>query len=827
MPLEHGFSVIRLGLRLLWRDWRSGGLGVLLAALVVAAAASSAVGFLGDRAALLLQQQGADLLAADRVVASTDTIPAAWQRAATDRGIATARTLTFPTMLQADAGVRLVALKAVSDGYPLRGALRAEDGRQRPPSAGQVWLAGPLARSLSLQIGDNVQVGDQPLTVAALLEWEPDAAGQFFRIAPRLLMNIADIPATGLLQPYSRVRHRLLLAGDTEQIQRLVDGLRPEFDASVSLLGVEDAQPAVRAAIQRANRFLGLAAVVAVLLAAVAVALAARHQTARNLDLAAMLRCVGASQAQLLWLMLIQLLALGLLAGMIGATIGWLVHFSLLKVLGELAAAGLPAASLKPWLVGVAVSLMTLLAVALPSLLTLRRVPVLRVLRRDVDAGVGRPLWLWLPGMLWALLLILWQAGDARLGAWVALGAALTVGVLLVVAWLMVRSLVGLRHRGGAGWRFGLANISRRPATSMVQAVGYGLGVMALLLLTVVRGELFDAWYQRLPEDTPNRFVIDIQPQQRDAMAAFFADHALPGLHFEPMIRGRLLAINAGLVGPEDFPDGRARRLMSREFNLSWAGQLPTHNAIVAGQWWSADEADQALLSVESGIATELGIKLGDQLRFMVHGQPMEGRVSNLRQVDWDSFRVNFFVLTTPALLADKSASYITSFHLDAGNEAVLDTLVQQFPNLTIVDVAAVISQVRAIMDRVATALAQVFLFTLLAGVVVMYAAIHSSRDERAREMAVLRALGAGSAQLRGAVTAELAVLGLVAGLIGTLGAGFAGWLLASQLLQLDYRPGPELWLAGPLLAVVLVVLAGWLGLRRVLRQSPLVVLQS
>ena len=833
MSVDGNIAIIRLGLRLLLRDWRSGGLGVLLAALVVAAAASSAVGFLGDRVQRLLQQQGTDLLAADRVVASTEVIPQTWQQRATRMGIASARTLSFPTMLQADAGVKLVALKAVSDGYPLRGRLRAVDGREQPPAVGQVWLAPALAQALSLRVGDSVQVGERALTVAALLEWEPDAAGQFFSIAPRLLMNLADIPATGLLQPYSRVRHRLLLAGEPDAVQRLSDWLRPQFNQSVSLMGVEDARPAVRSAMKRANRFLGLAAVVAVLLAAVAVALAARHHTARNLDLAAMLRCVGASQAQLVWLMVIQLLALGLLAGIVGATLGWLVHFSLLAVLGELAesglagSAGLPSASLKPWLIGVTVSLMTLLAVALPSLLTLRNVPVLRVLRRDIDAGIGRPLWLWLPGLLWALLLILWQADDVRLGAWVAMGAVLTIGVLLVVAWLMVRSLVGLRHRGGAGWRFGLAAIAQRPTTSMVQAVGYGLGVMALLLLTVVRSELFEAWHQQLPDDVPNRFVIDIQPGQRAAMAAFFAEHGLPPAKFEPMVRGRLVTINARPVSPDDYPEGRARRLLMREFNLSYAEQAPDHNPIVAGQWWTDQTVDEALLSVESGIAEALGIHVGDRLRFKVLGQPMEGRVSNLRRVDWGSFRVNFFVLATPALLAEHPASYITSFHLAAGNQAVLESLLRQFPNLTAVDVAAVIAQVRVIMDRVSAALAQVFLFTLLAGVVVMVAAIHSSRDQRAREMALLRALGAGSAQLRGAVVAELAVLGLVAGLVGTLGAGFVGWLLASQLLQLDYRPGPELWLAGPLLAMAMVVLAGWLGLRRLLRQSPLVVLQG
>lgn len=826
MAIDQGRGVMLLGLRLMLRDWRSGGLGVLLAALVVAAAATSAVGFVSERALALLSTQGSELLAADRVIASAEPITDDWRRRAQAQGLVTARTLSFPTMVQADEGVQLAELKAVSDSYPLRGRLLAVGGGERPPTPGQVWLEPRLARALGVKPGDVVQVGAASLTVGALLQSEPDRSGQFFYIAPRLLMNLADIPASGLLQPYSRVRHRLLLAGDPQQLSTFVDWLRPRLDSTVSLIGVDDARPAVRTALQRGQRFLGLAGMVAVLLSAIAVALAARQQTSANLDLAAMLRCLGASQRQLVMLVLSQLLLLGLVAGVIGASLGWLLHHGLTGVLGGMAGERLPAATLWPWLTGVAVSLLTLLAVALPSLLTLRKVAVMRVLRRDVDSGVGHPLWLSLPGLLWALLLVMWQAGDARLGAWVVAGMVLTVGLLMLVAWLLIRALTGLRQRGGAGWRFGLANISRRPTASIIQAVAYGLAVMALLLLTVVRADLFDGWHQRLPADTPNRFIIDIEPDQRDAIGAFLEARGEPAPSFAPMVRGRLVSINDRPVGPDDYPQGRARRLMSREFNLSWA-ELPTaHNPVVAGRWWSGDDLQRPLLSVESGIAKTLGIEVGDRLRFMVIGRPVEGRVSNLRKVAWDSFRVNFFVIATPSLLAAHPAGYITAFHLPPGRETLLDELVREFPNLTVIDVAAVIEQVRGIMDRVATALARVFLFTLLAGVVVMYAAIYSTRDQRSREMAIMRALGAGRRQLRGALLAELAVLGLVAGLVGAIGAGIGGWLLASQLLQLDYRPGIELWLLGPAGAALMVVLAGWLGLRRVLRQPPLTVLQ-
>ena len=830
MRIESHRHLVLLGLRLLLRGWRGGGVGVLLAALVVAAAATSAVGFLGERTLRLLSQQGGELLAADQVVTSPDELPAQWRSQAREMGLETATTLVFPTMVEAGTSVagavRLAELKAVSDGYPLRGQLLARDGGTHPPTAGQAWLAPRLARALGVAIGDRVQVGDVQLKVTALLRSEPDHGGRFFYIAPRVLINRADIAASGLLQPYSRVTHRLLLAGPAVAMQRFVDWLRPRLGANASLIGVADARPAMRTALQRARRFLGLAGMVAVLLSAIAVALAARHQTAHNLDLAAMLRCLGASQSQLTVLVLVQLLLLGVLAGAIGATLGWLLHHLLSGMLATLAGGALPAASAVPWFGGVAVSLGTLLAVALPSLLSLRKVAVIRVLRRDVDAGVGSPLWLWLPALLWLLLLVVWQAGELRLAGWVVLGLVATIALLTVMAWLLVRALGLLRAGTGAGWRFGLASIGRRPTASVVQVVGYGLGIMALLLLTVVRADLFQAWQARLPADTPNRFVIDIQPQQRSGITAFFGEQGLPAPHFAPMVRARLTTIDARPVGPDDYPPGRARRLMKREFNLSYAALPVPDNPIVAGKWWYGEQHGQALWSVESGIAEALGIKVGDRLRFMVLGEPVEGWVANLRKVDWDSFQVNFFVVATPTLLAHQPVSYITAFHLPANRSVVLDELIRRFPNLTVIDVAAVIGQVRGIIERVSAVLARIFLFSLLAGVVVMYAAIVSSRDERKREMAVMRALGAGRRQLRAVLIAELAALGLVAGLVGTMGAGLGAWLLASQWLQLDYRPGLQLWLAGPLLAALMVVLVGWLGLRPVLRQPPLAILQ-
>ena len=823
-----------LALRLLRRDWlgdgRGGELRVLVAALVVAAAAASTVAFLGDRALGLLRGQGSELLAADRVVVSNDTIPAAWASRAAALGIASTRVLEFATMVQGGSGTRLVALKAVADGYPLRGTLRSTDGRTTPPGPGEVWVDPRLLGSLTLQPGDRLQVGDAELTLVAGLATEPDRGSRLFSIGPRLLMNLADIPQTGLLQPYSRVRHRLLLAGPAARLGEFERWLRPRLGATASLVGLDDARPALRTTLGRGSRFLGLAGMVAVMLAAVAVGIAARGHSRRNLDLGAMLRCLGASRGQVLRVVLLQTLCIGLTTGIVGTLIGFTVQQALTGVLGTLAGSALPAAGPRAWLVGPAVALVTLAAFALPSLLALGRVPVMRVLRRDLDVGVGNPLWLWLPGVAWVLALIVWQAGDARLGGWVALGTAATLAALAGGAWLLIRVLARVRAGGaGGGWRLGLANLVRRPGATITQAVGYGLGIMALLLLTVVRGDLLREWQAQLPVRAPNQFVIDIQPRQTEAIAAFFIAHDHPVPLLFPMVRGRLVAINDRVTGPSHYPPGRARRVLARELNLSYAADLPAHNQVSSGAWWGPEgagartgaQAGQALISVEEDIARDLGLGIGDKLRFEVLGQTIEGRVSNLRRVSWNSFRVNFFVITTPALLAEIPTGYITSFYLPAGEEALLDALVEQFPNLTVIDVGAVITQLRTIMDRVAMVLSWVFLFTLAAGAVLMFAAIQLTRGERAHELAVLRTLGARRSQLRAALLTEFAVLGAVAGLIGALGAGLGGWLLATQLLSLDYRPGPLLWLGAPLATAVLVAGVGWMGVRGLLSRPP------
>lgn len=827
-----------LSLRMLRRDLRSGELRVLLAALLVAVTCVTAVAFFTDRIGQALTRQAGELLASDLRLLADHPIPIAWREQAAALGLRSAELRNFRSMVMGPAGARLAEIKAAGAGYPLRGALRIADtpfaaGRPvaGPPPVGEVWVEPSLLQQLGVQVGEDIAVGEARLRISAVLRHEPDRGGGLFSIAPRVLMNLADLPATGLEQAGSRLRYGLLLAGPPQAVTRYRHVVQPMLGRGERIEGAADARPEVRAALTRARQFLGLAAVVGVVLACVAIAMAAQRFARRHLDTCAVLRCLGARQAQISRIFVWQMALLGVAGGLLGALLGYFAQGVLAQLLGSLLVVELPAPSLLPVVAGLAVALGGLFGFALPPVLQLRAVPTLRVLRRELGGLRPASAGGYLAGLLGLAVLVVWQAGEWRMGLLMLAGIAFTALLLWLAASGLIRLLRRLPRHGHVAWRFGLANLVRRPGAATAQVMAFGLGLMVLLLLSVVRGDLLDAWAGRLPPDAPNRFVINIQPDQLDGVRAFFRQAGLPAADFHPMVRARLQAIDGRALNPDDYPDERARRLASREFNLSWARRLQADNAIVAGHWWRTDAAGQVSeprqFSVEEGIARTLGIALGDRLRFDIAGETLEAPVTSLRSVQWDSFRANFFVLAPPGLLEPFPASYITSFFLPAAEAARLDALVQRFPNLTVIDISEVMAQVRSIIERVALAVQYVFLFTLAAGLTVLYAAIQASLDERLRENAILRALGARRRRLRQGLAAEFVSLGALAGLLAAALAGLLGYLLASRVLELDYVGNPWLWLLGPLLGGLGVGIAGLLGTRQVVNSPPLQVLRQ
>lgn len=820
-------------LRFFLRDWRTGELTALALALVVAVTSVTSVGFFADRVRQSLVMNAHQLLGGDLQITADRPLPARFRDEASGRGLLAAEGLSFISMARGPGGTQLAALKAVGPGYPLRGRLRiadspalAGDETGRGPAPGEVWVDPRFVALTGTKPGDLLELGEARLRVAAILTHEPDRGMAFFNLAPRVMLHLDDVPGTGLVQPGSRVRHQLYLAGDARAVKAYRAWVEPRLDRGQKLQTLDDAGPEVKGGLERAQTFLGLTALLAVILAAVAVHLAARRYVERHYDGYAVMRCLGAGQGRLVRLFVGQFLLLGSLAGALGSLLGYGAQAVIGLLLGDLLAVDLPLPSALPALQGFATGYVLLLGFASPPLLQLKSVPALRVLRREAGTPGPRPLLAYVLGLAALAGLLVWQTGDPKLSAYV-LGGFLAAFAVFALATLAVLGLAGRGgHRSGFAWHYGLASLRRRSRSNTVQVVSLAVGITAILLLAFTRGDLLDAWRAKTPADAPNRFVLNIQPEQRDAVLAFFREHGLPEPELHPMVRGRLMAINARPVRAGDYREDRAARLVEREFNLSYMTALPQANAVVAGRWSGLPGADG--LSIEEGIAQTLDIRLGDRLSWSVGGETFSAPVTSVRRVDWDSMRVNFFVIAPPSLLAEYPASYITSFRVSPAQSGAMTGLARAFPNLTVVDVTAALNQVLSLTERMIGAVQFVFLFALGAGVVVLYTALLNTQGERVREAALLRALGASRRLVAASQRSEFLAIGLLAGLLASAGAAAIGAALAIGVFEFAaYVPDPWLWAAGPALGLACVGLNTWLGARAALEAPPMGVLRE
>jgi putative ABC transport system permease protein len=818
-------------LRMLMRDWRAGELRVLAMALTIAVAAITSVAFFADRVGQGLARDAHQLLGADLVLRADNPWPSSAAQAIDRAGLQRAEAVNFISMASGKES-QLAGVKAVTENYPLRGRLRIAPALGMPdapaargPAAGTVWLEERLVTALGTPVGARIRLGRAEFAVAAVLTLEPERTTGFFNIAPRLMMNIADVPATGLIQTGSRVWYYLYAAGTPERINALEKSIKLERGQRIDNL--ETGRPEVRSAVDRAQRFLGLTALLAAILAGVAVALGTRRFVERHLDGCAVMRCLGATQAQLLRLYALEFLVLGLAACAAGCAIGFVAQEAIAAAVAEVVRSELPPPRLAPAVQGFLVGLVLLLGFALPPLVQLKNVPAVRVMRRESGAPKGGTLAAYAAGLASLGALLVWQAGDPKLGLTVVGGFAGAVAVFFLVAWAVVRLLTHqkvLSRVGRSTLRYGLANLRRHARGNAVQIAALALGLTAVLLLTFTRNDLVDAWRRSAPPDAPNRFLVGVQPEQLEPLQAFFAAHRIPVPDLYPMVRGRLIAVNRKPVTEADYTEERAKRLVEREFNLSYMSELPGHNHIVAGRWFDLDSNE---ISVEQGIAERLGWNLGDELTWAVGSQTFSGRITSLRKLRWDSMKVNFFVVTPPSLLDGFPTSYVSAFRLEPEAQAVVSELATRFPNVTVIDAAAAVRQAQDVIDQLINAVQFVFLFALAAGLLVLYAALVATEDERRREAAVMRVYGASRAQVTGTQRAEFLAMGVVAGLLATLGAAIIGQVLARRVFELDLPPSAALWLAGPAAGLALLSLNAWLSSRKVLRASPALTLRD
>ncbi len=825
---------LRFALLALSRDWRSGELAVLLAALLVAVTALTGVGFFTDRIGQAVDQRAAEVLAADLRMRSPEPISGSYEALAREREIATARVVSFPSVVFFGTESALTAIRAVGPGYPLRGKLKIADAPFAParetgalPGAGEAWLDSRLLARIGAQVGDSVNIGATGFRVTRVLDYRPDQGSAFVDLAPSLLIPLGDLPATGLLGPGSRATHALLFAGRPADIRAFRALLQERKTEGERLVGVAEESPQVQASTRRAGRFLNLSAMITVLLAAVAVAMAARRYTQRHLDSVALMKCMGAPQRLVLAVTVIELALIALLAAAVGAALGFLAQELLTRVLGDLVRADLPPPTLAPALMGGVTAIAILVGFALPPMLQLKRVPPARVLRRNLEPPPLRYSVSYGLAVATLVGVLYWLVRDARLVGVLAAGIAVTLAVLYGAGFLLVRLAGRLRGAVGVAWRYGVANLARRGRESVVQVVAFGLGLMVLLLLAVVRGDLLEDWRASLPADTPNFFMINIPAADTADFARFMADRGLPEPKLFPMIRARMTAINGKPIEEIRTATDRGGGFAEREQNLSWAEQLQLDNRIVAGRWWDAADGGKHYVSVATEYREELGLELGDRLAFDIAGERVEAQILSFREVEWDTFRPNFFLVFSPGTLDGLAGTWLTSMKLDLGQRKMLVDLVRRFPSVSVFDIDAILAQVREVIDRASLAVQYVFLFTLAAGITVLLAAIQSTRDERRYESAMLRTLGARRRVVLAGVASEFVALGMLAGVLAAIGATLAGWLLAREVFDLRYTIDPWVWVIGLVAGAVIVGGAGTLAARGVVNHPPLSTLRE
>jgi putative ABC transport system permease protein len=827
-------TVLRLALRNLIRDLRSGEIAVLLLALLVAVASLTAVGFFTSRVGRAVAQQAGEVLAADLRLESGRAIADTYANEARQRGLETAQILTMPSVVFYGDESSLVALRAVSPGYPLRGRLRIADvpfGAARPtdevPHEREAWADSRLLARLGADVGASLTVGSLTLRVTHVLDYRPDQGAGFAELSATLMISLADVPATALVQPGSRVRYAALFAGDPARLDAFREYLEAHKLRVERLQAIADVSPQLRASSDRAGRFLSLASLVSVLLSAVAVAMAARRYASRHLDRTALMKCMGASQRLILTETIVQLVAIGLLVAIAGTAVGYVAQSGLAWLLRDLVRGTLPPPSADAFWLGLVTAVVILLGFALPPMLQLKRVPPARVLRRNLDPPPLRYGLVYGLAMGAVLALLLWLVRETKLVLYLSAGIAGTFVVLACAGWLLVRLLQPLRAGVGVSWRYGLANISRRGRDSIVQIVAFGLGLMVLLLLGLVRNDLLREWRASLPANAPNYFLINIRPDEGAAVQAFFGARGLPPTELVPLVRARLLSINGRSVDKIEFKSDEANDFLEREANLTWSSRLRDDNRIVEGAWWREGKPGGAQISLEREFAKTMQLKLGDALTFDVAGETVSGRVTSLREVRWDSFQPNFFVVFSPGVLDKVTGTLITSVHVRPEQRRSLADLVRQFPEVTIIDVDALLTQVREVMDKASVAVQYVFLFTLVAGVVVLLAAVQATRDERRYESAMLRTLGASRRIVFQGVAAEFTALGMLAGLLAAAGATVGGWFLAREVFDLKYAPGVGVWIIGVVGGALLVGVAGVLAARSVVTHPPVETLRQ
>ena len=826
---------LRHGSRQFWRDWRSGEMLALGGALLTAVAAVSAVGSFSDRVESSLERGAGEVIASDIKLTSRTDIPEVFEDQAASLDLQTARTVTFPTVLFVDGQTLLASVKGVTPGYPLRGTLGLRADLHPPdmnrithgPKEGEAWVDKRLLSTLDLRLGEQLNLGSLSLTLSAVLAYEPDRGGQFFSFSPRIMAHYADIKGSGLLGPSSRATFALLAAGSPDNVFELRDFVEQEGSNEIRIVDLESAQRQVGATVGASTEFIGLASLGTLFIAGIAIAVASRRYVERRRKHAALLRCFGASGRVVLLIHIQTLVMMGGVWGLVGAGLGFAVQELMTLMLGEVFSIGAGKAGIRAVLISLILGLALLIGFSVPQLARLMRVTPMEVLRRTEDPRRVMPDALWyLAPVIVLVILAVQQAGRSELVLYALLGILASLAGMMGVSLGLIRLMKRVVRGAGVSWRFGLGRLYRDPISTTFQIAAIGLGLTVLVTLSLVRGQLFDNWESRVPAGSPNFFLANVQDYEKPQVGAFFQERFGEALAFTPMATGRLVTINGRVPTAADYPDPRTASRIEGSLNFSWSEEIPADNTLAAGRWWQTGTR-HPVVSLAKSWAEPLGVTVGDHIGVRVGAETIDARIVNLREVRWESFNPNFFVLFPPGIFENAPHTFLSAVRLEESRQDALVALSRQFPTVNIIDIGAILGQVRHLMEVVGVALNLVFGFTLIAGAAVLFAVMQASHDSRIRDAAVLKVLGCSRPRLLRALNTEFVVIALVAGVIAAAAASLTGWLLASQVFNLDYSPGLLVIAISVLLSVVIVWFVSRSGVRTALASPPQTILRA
>ena len=826
--------IFKFAAKVFFRQSRSGEVLVMIAAISMAVASLSAVGFLTDRISLSIEKQASELLAADLRISSTEPIPEEWIDLAKERKLDLASSQSFPSVVYSQDGNALARIKAVSSMYPLRGTVRISDNDisdeyevKKIPSPSEVWVDQAILYRLNAEIGDEISIGNSDFKITAILRYRPDQSIGFVSLSPTVLMNISSIPGTGLITQGSRVNYSMLVAGENDEVQTFSKLMSVKVNDSARISNPSDSSERTNQTINRSKQFLSLTVIISVLLSGIAISMSARRFAKKRMDMIALMKSFGAKRRFILQTIIIQLTMIGLTGVILGSIMGFIVENLVANLIADLFMSELPNPTFQTLFIGLLAAFILLPGFAFSSLLQLSNTSAIKVLRKNAIPAPPSELFIAGGALLSLSILLYYFVRDIELLAVIILGMLIISLLLFFIGQILAQILGSLRGGFGASWRYGLANVSRRGRDSAIQIVAFGLSLTALLLLSLIRTDLLTDWQKALGENTPNYFLINIQSYQAEGIREILKKSDGVNPEFVPLVRARMTEINGQSVQDRSYPDERGNWLANREANLSWAKTVNSKNKVTDGSWWSSDYKGPPLVSIERSAAEDMGVAVGDNLTFLIAGENITAEISSIREVDWNSFSPNFFLVFSPNSLDAFPSSFISSMYLDKSENQILKELQINYPTVSVVDLDPILQQVRQVITKVSIAVQAVFIFTLIAGITVLFSAVHSTIDERKFESALLRAVGMKTRNVIISLLSEFSAIGLSAGILAASGASILAWQIASRFFEISYIFNLSLWLAGIVCGVVLVSLFGYIASRDAIKSPPVNVLRN